>query len=74
MMVVASQHGDTAPWLQALHVMKGFAALCGLGGFHVFGVFTEARFAIAPGPVMERLLRFCHVRLIAFPGFKHGSL
>ena len=49
-------------------------ALRRLRGFHVFGVFTEARFAIAPGAMMERLLRFGDICLIAFPGFKHRSL
>ena len=68
------RHGDTAPWLQALHVISWFAALRGLRGFHVFGVFTEARFAIAPGAVMERLLCFGHIRLFAFPGFQDRSL
>jgi hypothetical protein len=45
-----------------------------LRGFHVLCVFAEARFAIAPGAVMERLLRFGHVRLFAFPCFKHRGL
>jgi hypothetical protein len=67
-------NGDTAPWLQALHVISWFAALRGLRGFHVFGVFTEARFAIAPGAVVERLLRLGHIRLIAFPSLKNRSL
>jgi hypothetical protein len=71
---VTFQHGDTAPWLQALHVISWFAALRGLRGFHVFGVFTEARFAIAPGAVVERLLRLGHIRLIAFPSLKNRSL
>jgi hypothetical protein len=45
-----------------------------LRGFHLLGVFAEARFAVAPGAVMERLLCLRHVRLIAFPGFEHWSL
>src|SRR5437667_12830809 len=56
----------TEPWLQK--------ASCRLRGFHVIGVFTEARFAVAPGAMMERLLRVGHSRRVAFPSFKHGSL
>ena len=66
----------------ARHVSRG-AKLCAwqmtcslrrFRRFHIFGVLTEARFTIAPGAVVERLLRFGDVCLIAFPGFKHRSL
>jgi hypothetical protein len=67
-------NGDTAPWLQVPHVMRWFAASRRLRGFHVFGVFTEARLAIAPRAVVERLLRLGHIRLFTFPGFKNWSL
>jgi hypothetical protein len=45
-----------------------------LRGFHVLGVFTEARFAVTPGAMMERLLRFGDIRLFAFPSFEHRGL
>src|SRR5207237_10689521 len=41
---------------------------------HVFGVFAEARFAVAEGAMMECLLRGSDVRCTAFPRFQHGSL
>jgi len=69
-----SQHGDAVPWLQALHDMRWFAFLCRLGGLHVFDVFAEARLAIAPRAVMERLLCLGQVRLITLPGFQHRGL
>src|SRR5205823_14966272 len=49
------------------------AALCGLR-FHILGIFAEARFAVAPRAVMERLLRSSNLRAVAFPCFKHRSL
>jgi hypothetical protein len=54
--------------------MRWLAASCRLSGFHIFGVFTEACFAVAPRAVMECLLRLGHIRLIAFPSFEHWGL
>jgi hypothetical protein len=62
------------PSLATQSLLDSLAASRSLRALHVFGVFTEARFAVAPGAVMERLLRRGDVRLIAFPGFKHWSL
>src|SRR5437667_11247752 len=42
--------------------------------FHFFRVLAVARFAVAQGAVMECHLRVGHLRCIAFPSFKHGSL
>src|SRR6266487_4876529 len=47
---------------------------CGFRCLHVSGVFAEARFAVAPGTMMEGLLRSSYVRHLAFPRFEHGSL
>ena len=55
-------------------VERATTALRRLRGFHLFGVLAVARFAVAPGAVMERLLRLGHVGLIAFPSFEHWSL
>src|SRR5437899_2689711 len=63
------------PRICGRNVVKPFLASCdGLRGFHFCGVFTEARLAIAPGAVMECLLRLGDIRRIALPSFKHRSL
>ncbi len=67
--MVVSQHGDRAPWLQDCSI-----ALCGLRGFHLFRVFAEPRFAIAPRTVMEGRLRSTDVCCVAFPSFEDRSL
>jgi hypothetical protein len=66
----------TEPWLQkaVLRRYNSPTASRRLRGFHIFGVFTEARFAVAPGAMVERLLCLGHIRLFAFPGFKHRGL
>ena len=69
----------TEPWLQDTRLCRSKCLLNpsasrGFRGFHVLAVFAEARFAVAPGAMMERLLRDSDVRLIASPSFKHWSL
>jgi hypothetical protein len=62
------------PSLATQSLLDSLAASRSLRALHVFGVLAEARFAVAPGAVMERLLRRGDVRLIAFPSFEHWSL
>src|SRR4026208_503622 len=48
--------------------------LCCLRGFHLFGIFAEPRFAIAPRTVMECRLGSNNVCCVAFPSFQDWSL
>ena len=54
--------------------MTPLAALCRFRGFHGFGVFAEAGFAVAKGAVMERPLCVGHVRGLTFPRFEDRRL
>src|SRR5260370_37595059 len=48
--------------------------LCGLRGFHLFGVFAEPSVAIAPCTVMECCLSSTNVCCVPFPSFEDRSL
>src|SRR5947209_6934798 len=54
--------------------MECLKALRRLRGLHLFGVFAEARFAVAEGAMMECLLRGSYVSRLPFPSFEDRGL